>query len=164
MKKTLKVLAVLVAIFAALCVPVMADSYNDTPTAFLGGVYTNDELVVAITNNAVLGLTAESIVLVPYGRANGYTNTVTIRTPYQRMGDANIRVCSGATNKVKIAAVSGLKSDWIGTVNGSIRIRAASVDCIVSDHLVPTLSFQTDYSTNRVGEISVLTNAVLAIP
>lgn len=114
-----------VAIMAACVAPVLADGYATNGVNYSAGVYTNDELVVSVTNGAVLGLTAENIVLVPIGGANDTTNTITIRSPFQKLGTVNIRVATGATNLVKIATIAAslnLGADWIADAGGALML------------------------------------------
>lgn len=156
MKKIIKKVLGMLLIACAFHLPVLADDYASSPATYVGGFYTNGELVVSVTNGSVLGLTAENIVLVPYGLANTYTNTITIRTPYQTLGNRFIRVSSGATNAVKIAANApalALGTDWIGTANSLLELYVPSAGIasrVYSGAPTPTIIFQTAAITGVV--------------
>lgn len=145
--KTIKKLMAVVAIAALCAIPVLADSYGTLGGAsYADGVWTNGELVIGVTNGMEIGLTAENIVLVPFGSALAGTNTVTVRTPYQRLGLATLRVSTTATNKVKIAHAAStlnLGADWIGAAGASIQVYApndAFAAMVKGDRTVPTLT------------------------
>ena len=148
--KTMKKLMAVLAVALVCAAPVLADSYGTLGgSTYLGGVWTNTELVVGVTNGAVIGLTAENIVLVPYGLANTYTNTITVRTPYQRLGNTYLRVSTTATNAVKIAhaaATLNLGADWVGAAGAAMQLYTPNTSFAAmakGDRTTPTLTLQT---------------------
>jgi len=130
MNKFLKLMAIVAALVVVVsAAPVMAETYASNGIDYSAGVYTNDELVVSVTNGSVLGLTAKNIVLVPIGGANDTTNTITVRSPFQKLGTVNIRVAAGATNLVKIATIAAslnLGSDWIADAGGALMLNVST--------------------------------------
>lgn len=129
MKKLMKMtIAVAVLVLAGINAHA-ADTYASSPATYAAGVYTNGELVVAVTNGMVVGVTADRICLVPYGQDEGFTNTFTLRTPYQTLGEKTIRVSDDATNLVKLAtsgSALALGADWIASAGGFIRLDVES--------------------------------------